>query len=184
MAARIPPRAPEALLRLREPDQIALGRRLFERETFGGNGRTCAACHPQSNNFTLDAPFVARLPRRDPLFIAERVPALRGLENDRALREQALILENLDGFDRPGTLRSVMHTFALGLTNAPEGGFPLVHALGWIGPARDRVPVALTGLRRKGCALQKSSHEDGRTAHRIAPPDKADAHDAVSRGAA
>jgi cytochrome c peroxidase len=133
LAARIPPRAADAPLKLRNPDQIALGRALFERGTFGGNGRTCATCHPRSNNFTLDAAFISKLPRRDPLFVAERVPALRGLENNRALREQALILENLDGFDKPGTLRSVMHTFALGLTIAPEAGFPLVHGLGWSG---------------------------------------------------
>src|SRR6476660_3739909 len=26
-------------------DRFAAGRRLFERETFGGNGRTCLTCH-------------------------------------------------------------------------------------------------------------------------------------------
>ncbi len=139
MAERIPNRLPDALKKLRSPSQIERGRLIFERETFGGNGRTCATCHPRSNNFTLDVPFISRLPKSDPLFIHERIPALARLENRAALRGKALILENLDGFDQPGTLRSVMHTLALGLTIKPQASFqnpqtglPL-HALGWSG---------------------------------------------------
>ena len=30
------------------PEQIELGRQLFMEETFDGNGRTCATCHPQA----------------------------------------------------------------------------------------------------------------------------------------
>ena len=50
-----------------------------------------------------------------------------------ALRTKALILENLDGFDQPGVLRSVPHIFALGQTINPEPNHPLTHALGWGG---------------------------------------------------
>ncbi len=100
------------------------GRALFERETFAGNGRTCATCHPSLRNFTLDPAFIAGLPDDDPLFVAERVPALAGLENPLLLRSRALILENLDGFDRPGVLRGVPHVLALATSiEGPEVPF-------------------------------------------------------------
>ena len=62
------------------PSLIEKGRRLFTEETFGGNGRTCATCHPADNNFTIDTAFIATLPPRDPLFVAEFNPKLRDLE--------------------------------------------------------------------------------------------------------
>ena len=46
----------------------------------------------------------------------------------------------------------------------------LVAATAWL-PHTTR--AALTGLRRKGCLLEKSTREDGRTAYRIVPPDRA-----------
>ena len=131
IVAKIPPREDAPF---RTTTTLAeQGRRIFETEQFGGNGRTCATCHPRSNNFTLDPAFIKRLSNYDPLFVFERVPALRGLENGKLLRSKALILENLDGFDQPGTMRSVMHLFALGLSTNPVPGFPLTHALGWSG---------------------------------------------------
>jgi len=93
--------------------RVARGADLFENEIFDGNGRTCATCHPAANNFTIDPAFIATLPADDPLFVAERVPALAGLENARLLRSRGLVLENLDGFDRPGVLRGVPHVLAL-----------------------------------------------------------------------
>jgi cytochrome c peroxidase len=120
-------------------DLVERGRQLFTRETFGGNGRTCATCHPPSNNFTLDPAYIAKLRRDDPLFVAERNPRLRALENTALLRRSALILENLDGFDRPGVLRSVSHTLGMSVSTAPDKGsatrapFPLAAATGWSG---------------------------------------------------
>ena len=55
---------------------IERGRQLFNTETFNGNGRTCATCHPATNNFTLDPAFIAKLPKSDPLFVAETNPDL------------------------------------------------------------------------------------------------------------
>ena len=130
---RIPPRLPGALRRIREPTQIEIGRKLFEQETFGGNGRTCATCHPRTNNFTIDVPFISRLRPDDPLFVFERVPELAGLENGPALRTKGLICENLDGFDQPCVLRSVPHTLGLSQQFATQAPFPLVDALGWGG---------------------------------------------------
>jgi hypothetical protein len=92
---------------------VALGADLFMNETFGGNGRTCATCHPPANNFTIDVPFINSLPASDPLFVAEHDPALAALEVPALLREHGLILENVDGFDRPGVMRSVPHTLAM-----------------------------------------------------------------------
>ena len=82
-------------------------------ETFDGNGRTCATCHPPTNNFTIDPDFIASLPPDDPLFVAEFNPDLAELEDPQLMRQFGLILENLDGFDRPGVMRGVPHTLGL-----------------------------------------------------------------------
>jgi cytochrome c peroxidase len=95
---------------------ISQGATLFFQETFGGNGRTCGTCHPASNNFTIDAPFIATRPANDPLFVAEFNPALAQLERPQLMRKFGLILENLDGFGNPTTkfvMRGVPHTLGL-----------------------------------------------------------------------
>jgi len=116
-----------------EGELIAKGRRLFFNETFNGNGRTCGTCHPAENNLTLDPAFIATLPPRDPLFVAEFVPALRrNFENPRLMREFGMILENLDGFgdlDSTFTMRGIPHT--LGLRNSVAS--PNGPRTGWSG---------------------------------------------------
>lgn len=100
---------------------IARGESLFVFETFGGNGRTCATCHPPLNNFTIDTTFIASLPPNDPLFVAEFDPNLEDLENPVLMRLFAMILENVDGFEDPTNkfvMRGVPHTLGLGLTIA------------------------------------------------------------------
>lgn len=112
------------------------GRRLFMKETFNGNGRTCLTCHRPTNNFTIDAPFIRTLPKRDALFVAETNRNLRELENSTLLRRFGLITENLDGFNQPGVLRGVPHTLALPTSRTPEPGSPtsaLSEVLGWSG---------------------------------------------------
>jgi hypothetical protein len=111
---------------------VEIGRRLFFNETFDGNGRTCGTCHPATNNFTIDPAFIRTLPRRDPLFVAEFKPELKDLENSQLLRSEGLIIENLDGFDRPGVLRGVPHNLALP-TNMASNLPGKTHALGWGG---------------------------------------------------
>jgi cytochrome c peroxidase len=121
--AFIVPRAAEAMVpegkdtTMRAFDtMLQQGQQLFLNETFKGNGRTCGSCHPATNNFTLDPAFISRLPRNNPLFVAEFNPALRDLEKPALLRQFALILENVDGLDDPirkFVMRSVPHTFAL-----------------------------------------------------------------------
>jgi cytochrome c peroxidase len=98
---------------------IEEGRRLFFKETFNGNGRTCGTCHPATNNFTIDPEFVRTLRGNDPLFIAKG-PGLKDLEV-RQFLGRGLILENLDGFDQPGVMRGVPHTLGLSTSAGRTG---------------------------------------------------------------
>jgi hypothetical protein len=117
---------------------VGRGAELFFNETFGGNGRTCGTCHRADDSLTIDAAFIAKLPKTDPLFVAETNPALAKLENPQLMRERGLILENVDGFEDPTkkfVMRGVPHTLGLGLTNGIENAFsgPPDHRLGWSG---------------------------------------------------
>lgn len=132
--------APRALASL-----VRQGAELFERETFAGNGRTCTTCHPAANDLTLDPSFIAMLPDTDALFVFERQPELAGLEHPVLLRQRALVLENVDGFERPGVPRGIPHTLALTTSirgpdvpfdntlNAELGIFPPAERTGWSG---------------------------------------------------
>ncbi len=112
---------------------VAEGENLFVNETFGGNGRTCATCHPAANNFTLDPAFIATRPANDPLFVSENIPALAQLEDSTKLRNFALINVNNDGFSQPGVFRSVPHTLAQSTSIASNATQPPLHATGWSG---------------------------------------------------
>jgi len=93
---------------------IARGQKIFTEETFEGNGRTCSTCHRPDNNHTIDPIYIAKLPKKDPLFVAEFKPELANLEKPALLRQFGLFVANADGFDRPGVMRSAPHL--LGLT--------------------------------------------------------------------
>lgn len=122
---------------------IARGAQLFFSETFAGNGRTCGTCHPAENNLTIDPPFIETLPPTDPLFVAETNPALAQLENSTLLRLDALILENVDGFEDPThkfVLRGVPHTLGMSTSigrgetfRFPPDGPPPDFRTGWGG---------------------------------------------------
>jgi cytochrome c peroxidase len=105
---------------LTQSQLIELGRFIFNNVTFAGNGRTCATCHPATNNFTIDPQFIATLPPNDPLFVAETNPNLQELENPVLMRSLGLICENLDGFDKPCVFRGVPHTLALRTSTTPS----------------------------------------------------------------
>lgn len=69
-----------------DPALIEEGRQLFMEETFDGNGRTCATCHPPSNNFTIDPAFIRTLKGTDPLFLTgPSLPDLKPIEVRRLL---------------------------------------------------------------------------------------------------
>jgi hypothetical protein len=101
---------------------VAQGRELFLRETFEGNGRTCATCHVEANNFTVDPGLIATLPQSDPLFVAETNPALATLEKSDLLRKFGLILVNADGFDtsRGFVFRGAQNVQALANSMTPQ----------------------------------------------------------------
>jgi len=114
--------------------QVARGREIFLKETFNGNGRTCATCHREDNNHTIDPLYIAELPDDDPLFVHEREPALTGLENAKLLRQLGLFLVHINGFDKPPVFRSAPHLLALNTSLIPEPdkeGRVVTHALGW-----------------------------------------------------
>jgi len=121
-------------------NDTCVGGDLFFRERFGGNGRSCATCHPVDHNFTIDPPFIATLPAFDWLFVAEFNPALADLEKPAIMRKFGLILENLDGFaPDPRThfvLRSVPHTFSLATSVTRSATDPVtipIDRTGWSG---------------------------------------------------
>ena len=105
---------------------VAEGRRLFVKEKFEGNGRTCGTCHVESNNFTIDPEFIAKLPASDPLFVAETNPSLATLEKPGLLRRFGLFLENVDGLEdlqNRFTLRATQTVLALGNSNVRPDPF-------------------------------------------------------------
>lgn len=120
-------------------EDTCVGADLFLRETFNGNGRSCATCHPVAHNFTIDPAFIATLPSTNPLFVAEFNPALAQLEVPKMMRQFGVILENVDGFAPDPTthfvLRSVPHTLSLqtSITNPPNTPNPPANRTGWSG---------------------------------------------------
>jgi hypothetical protein len=67
------------------------GRVLFSRETFRGNGRTCATCHvPGRDQFGLTPLTIAQLAEDDPLFVFEKnvnvLKLVRSLAAERPAR--------------------------------------------------------------------------------------------------
>ena len=109
------------------------GRRLFFTETFAGNGRTCGSCHPADNNYTIDAAYIARLPKSDPLLVADF------LDDPVLLRKLGMVTVHADGFGRPGVQRGVPTLLGLARSLVPDFGAvgDRIDAVGWSG---DGVP--------------------------------------------
>jgi cytochrome c peroxidase len=124
---------------------VERGARIFTQETFGGNGRTCATCHPLDRNTTLSASDIARLRDDDPLFVAEFRASLAfapdgpKFEVPPLMRGAALILENVDGRQdlvRKFVMRAIPHTLALRTSIQPGNdgtAVPPRQRLGWGG---------------------------------------------------
>jgi len=133
---------PRVVAGLVSPD-VCTGADIFFRETFAGNGRTCGSCHPVANNYTIDPTFVEALHAskpNDPLFVSQPGTPLQHLETPDLL-SNALILENVDGFQDPANrfvTRSVPHLFSLAITMAPDPADgsptnPPIQRTGWGG---------------------------------------------------
>ena len=158
----------QRLAALRNKLLIEKGRRLFMNETFKGNGRTCATCHPPrttSRSTSSSSPELHRRKPRDQLFVAEFNPELAQLENPALMHEFGLILENLDGFTNPGVMRGVPHTLGMSVSMKPwpgdqdlaraEGG-PRGHRLVGRRGAPPRLATRVRG-RRRDAALSENA---------------------------
>ena len=63
-----------------EAEQIDEGFRVFNEETFEGNGRTCGTCHVPSEQYTIGPGFIKKLKKKDKdLLMAKSVPGLENL---------------------------------------------------------------------------------------------------------
>lgn len=138
--------------------EVCAGASLFFQETFGGNGRTCASCHPVEHNFTIDAGFIATLPASDPLFVFETNPDLANLETP-SLRAMGGILENVDDNDvfadptHKFVIRSVPHLLSLATSITTDEADPLTttppaQRTGWGGDGGSLHDFANTAIRQ------------------------------------
>jgi cytochrome c peroxidase len=90
------------------------GRRLFERETFGGNGRTCSTCHTSATGTLspIEAQKRFKGNMRDPLFLHDGSDDGKGKGASRMLKDATVLVEislpaNVSLADDP-TARSVV----------------------------------------------------------------------------
>ncbi len=76
------------------PSRRLTGRQLFERETFGGNGRTCRTCHSRETGTVSPADATKRFARdpEDPLFRADGSDDGEGNGVDRMLTEATILV--------------------------------------------------------------------------------------------
>ncbi len=70
------------------------GKRLFERETFGGNGRTCLTCHSRDTGTVSPADALARFQKnpRDPLFLHDGSDDGQGNGVSRMLQDATILI--------------------------------------------------------------------------------------------
>jgi len=102
------------------------GRRLFERETFGGNGRTCLTCHSRETGTVSpqDAQHRFALNPADPLFLADGSDDGQGHGSTR-MRQDATVLvrialpENVSLADDPSARSVVLRRGVPSTLNTP-----------------------------------------------------------------
>ena len=77
------------------PDHAMAGKHLFERETFGGNGRTCSTCHSASTGTVSPEDAQARFARNpgDPLFRHDGSDDFQGHGASRMLKDATVLVE-------------------------------------------------------------------------------------------
>ena len=77
------------------PDHAMAGKHLFERETFGGNGRTCSTCHSASTGTVSPEDAQRRFSRNpgDPLFRHDGSDDFQGHGVSRMLADATVLIE-------------------------------------------------------------------------------------------
>ena len=144
--------------------ETATGRQLFERETFGGNGRTCQTCHSNETGTVSPADAQQRLAKdpADPLFLFDGSDDGEGNGVTRMLADATVLVEvplasNVSLLDDPGkrvvTVRrgipSTLNTPALDPVLMYDGRHPDLKAqahgavLGHAQPGRLPAPLEL-----------------------------------------
>lgn len=93
-------------------DQIDEGFRLFTKEKFGGNGRTCSTCHIPKENYNIFPSSIKKMSRaQQALVFATNVP---GLENIDLIKSHALFNisgnASTHGADQPDQFGTADHT--------------------------------------------------------------------------
>jgi cytochrome c peroxidase len=78
----------------RSPFELFRARHLFERETFGGNGRTCLTCHSRDTGTLSPEDAQRRFARdpRDPLFVADGSDDGQGAGSQRIRKDATLLV--------------------------------------------------------------------------------------------
>jgi len=96
------------------PFDFGRAKRLFEHETFGGNGRTCSTCHSKHSGTISPQDALTRFlrDRKDPLFIADGSDDGEGNGTSRILKDATILVRiplpaNVSLADDP-TARSVV----------------------------------------------------------------------------
>ena len=77
------------------PDHAMAGKQLFERETFGGNGRTCSTCHSSATGTVSPEDAQRRFARNpnDPLFLHDGSDDFQGHGVSRMLKDATVLIE-------------------------------------------------------------------------------------------
>jgi cytochrome c peroxidase len=77
------------------PGHLLTGRRLFEKETFGGNGRTCETCHSRDTGTVSPEDAQRRMSRdpRDPLFLGDGSDDGGGTGTERLLTHATVLVK-------------------------------------------------------------------------------------------
>src|SRR5215470_19740680 len=79
---------------LGQGNAVSEGKRLFEFETFGGNGRTCRTCHSKTTG-TLSPADVQQLFKthpNDPLFVADGTDNGKGTGTKRIQKDATIMM--------------------------------------------------------------------------------------------
>ena len=109
-----------------EAAEFQEGRRLFERETFGGNGRTCATCHSKDSGTVSPADAQRRFQSNpdDPLFIHDGSDDGFGNGRTRMLERATVLVSiplpaNVTLADDPGATHVVLRRGIATTLNTP-----------------------------------------------------------------
>ena len=139
------------------------GKRLFERETFGGNGRTCATCHGAATGTVspADAQLRFSLNPQDPLFLHDGSDDGRGHGVTRMLGDATVLVEltlppNVRLADDPAARTVVVRRGVPSTLNTPA----LDPVLMWDGREPDLQTQAQHAIRGHAQAAEEPGADD------------------------